>query len=455
MIDSAVVGNLLGWLVVIGIGVPLSIGLHEIGHLAPAKRFGIRCSQYFIGFGPTLWSRRFGETEYGVKAIPLGGYVRMLGMFPPKPGQAARADSTGRLGALIDAAREDVQREIGPEDADRLFYQRSVPKRIVVMLGGPAMNLLIAVFLLTGLVTVYGTSGLTTTISSVSQCVVPVSTDAATPQRETCTAADPQAPAAAAGLLPGDRIVAFAGAQITSWDQMRDAIRANGGKTVDVTVERAGERVSSTVTPMIDTRYVLDDAGNPVTGEDGAYLTTQVGFLGVSPEVGREPQPLSAVPGVVGQTLSGTAGVVLKIPEKMVGVAQAAFGSGERDLNGPISIVGVGRLAGEVGGAAGTAEQSIGWSDKIAFWLSIIASLNMALFVFNMIPLLPLDGGHVAGALWEGLRRQVARLRRRPDPGPVDVARALPLAYAVGSMLIVMSVLLIYADIVKPIRLTG
>jgi membrane-associated protease RseP (regulator of RpoE activity) len=146
--------------------------------------------------------------------------------------------------------------------------------------------------------------------------------------------------------------------------------------------------------------------------------------------------------------------VVFTIPQKMVGIAQAAFGSGVRDPNGPMSVVGVGRVAGEV---ANGQLLGVTGSDSARFvvLLSLIASLNLALFVFNLIPLLPLDGGHAAGALWEGLKRQVARLRGRPNPGYVDVAKALPVAYAVSIALIVMSALLIYADVVNPIKLGG
>ena len=452
----------------VAVGVAVSIALHEIGHLVPAKKFGVKVTQYMVGFGPTVWSRKRGETEYGLKWVPLGGYIRMIGMFPPKPGEDprfVRATSTGRMGMIVDQAvearanrrtglaeqaRRQSMDEVQPGDEGRVFYRLSAPRKVVVMLGGPTMNLVIAAVLLTVIVTGFGTAQTTTRLSSVSQCVLPV--DA--PLTATCAPSDPAAPAAAAGLRPGEVITSYAGRPVTSWDEVRTAIRAGGGAPVEIGV-RAPDGVTRevTLTPVVTDRPRVTREGVPVTGADGQLLTDRVGFLGVSPSTELVPQPVSEVPGVLWTGLSATAGVVLRIPQKMVGVAQAAFGSGERDPNGPVSVVGVGRFAGEV--ASAEAVEGYGNRERAADLLSLVASLNLALFVFNLIPLLPLDGGHVAGALWEGLRRTIARVRRRADPGPADVARLLPVAYVVSSALIVMSVLLIYADIVKPIRLGG
>jgi membrane-associated protease RseP (regulator of RpoE activity) len=443
----------LAGVLVIVVGVALSIALHEIGHLAPAKRFGVKCTQYMVGFGPTVWSTHRGETEYGIKAIPLGGYVRMVGMFPPIPGRPVRADTTGRWALIADQARQESRREIGDVPKERLFYAKPVWQRLIIMLGGPTMNLIIAVVLLTVVLVGYGLPEQTRTLGSVSQCVIPANAAA----DRTCAPSDTPAPAAAAGLRPGDTILSFNGTRVSSWEAVRAAIARAGGTTVQLGIRRDGQALIVPVKPVVNERFVLDGNGQPVVGSDGKRLTERVGFLGVTPTTQIVKQSVTAVPAVLGDYLKQTAGVVLRIPQKMVGVARAAFGSGERDPNGPISIVGVGRVAGEVassdGGGAGTTQATI--MDRFVGLLSLIMSLNLALFIFNLVPLLPLDGGHVAGALWEGLRRQIARLRHRPDPGPVDVARALPIAYGVASLLIGMSVLLIYADLVRPIRLGG
>jgi membrane-associated protease RseP (regulator of RpoE activity) len=440
----------LAGVLVIVLGVGLSIALHEIGHLVPAKRFGVKTTQYMVGFGPTVWSRKFGETEYGVKWIPLGGYIRMVGMFPPVPGRPVRADTTGRWSLLAEQARTESQREIGDVPKERLFYTKPVWQRLIIMLGGPTMNLVIAVVLLTLIMVGYGMPEQTTKLSSVSQCVIPASA----PAGRQCTPSDPAAPAAAADLKPGDTIVSFGGQPVSSWDEVRKQIAGSGGKTVQLGIERNGQSMTVPVTPVANERYVTDSDGLPVLGSDGKRLTERVGFLGVTPTSATVQQPISAVPGQLGDYLGRTAGVVLRIPQKMVGVAQAIFG-GERDPNGPISILGVSRVAGEVASAESPPDVTTTVMDRFVSLLSLIMSLNLALFIFNLIPLLPLDGGHVAGALWEGLRRQIAKVRQRPDPGPVDVARALPIAYGVASLLIGMSIVLIWADLVNPIKLNG
>ncbi|UOE46038.1 M50 family metallopeptidase [Agromyces larvae] len=429
--------------VIVALGIAVSIALHEIGHLVPAKAFGVKVTQYMIGFGPTVWSKRKGETEYGVKAIPLGGYISMIGMFPPAEGEHAAEDSTGFFRGLVQDARTSSAETITPGDEHRAFYRLPVWKRIIVMLGGPLMNLVLGVLLFGVLLMGIGIPGTTTTVDAVSECALP-----ATSERQTCEPGDPAAPGAAAGIRPGDRIVSIDGEPVSTWEQSTAIIRDHPDESLAVVVERDGAEVALEVTPMLSERYALDDRGQVITDASGDPQTVQAGFVGITSSVQRVQQPITAVLPAVGEQTAGVAGVIINLPQRMIDIANAAFGPGERDPNGPMSIVGAGRVAGEVAAA-----DQLGLADKAAGLVGILASLNIALFVFNLIPLLPLDGGHIAGALWEAIRRGFAKLARRPDPGPVDLAKLMPVTLAVVIVLGAMSALLIYADLVKPVTL--
>ncbi|GAA1841745.1 M50 family metallopeptidase [Agromyces salentinus] len=439
---QSVLPFILGVVVVV-IGLAVSIALHEIGHLVPAKLFGVKVTQYMIGFGPTLWSRRRGETEYGVKAIPLGGYISMIGMFPPAKGEQVHADSTGFFKGLVQDARDSSQESITPGDEQRAFYLLPVWKRIIIMFGGPFMNLVLAVVLFGVLLMGFGVAQSTTTVASVNACVLP-----ATSERQTCESGDPAAPGAEAGLKPGDTIVSIDGEPVTSWEQSTAIIRGNPGEALAVVIERGGDEQTLTVTPALSERYVVGDDGKVVTDDAGEPVTVDVGFVGIGPTVARVQQPATAVLPAIGENIAGVAGIIVNLPQRMIDVANAAFGPEERDPNGPLSVVGVGRVAGEV-----AATDQLASVDKVAGLIGILGSLNIALFVFNLVPLLPLDGGHIAGALWEAIRRGFAKLFGRPDPGPVDMAKLMPLTLGVVVILGAMSALLIYADLVKPVQL--
>ncbi|MGG5751328.1 M50 family metallopeptidase [Zafaria sp. Z1313] len=446
---------------IVAVGIAVSIALHEVGHLVPAKLFGVRVPQYMVGFGKTVWSFKRGETEYGFKALPLGGYVSMIGMYPPatvpagRPGageEVVRQSSTGMFQQLADDARKAAAEQLQPGDENRMFYKLPVWKRIIIMLGGPLMNLLIACALIAVLVSGFGTVQSTTRVSEVYQCVV---SDAEQAQRaeagqEACQPGDPEAPAFAAGLRPGDVVTSIDGVPVRlwDWDRLTERIRAGAGQETTITYERDGRELAGTITPLLTERPALDINGRAVVAPDGTVETVQVGFVGMGSEQLLMTLPVTEVPGLVGQNVRAVADVVLDLPARMAAVARAAFTDAPRDVNGPMSVVGVGRIAGEV-----SAMEEIPLQNRFSTLLGLIASLNVALFVFNLIPLLPLDGGHIAGALWEALRRGFAKLFRRRDPGPVDIAKLLPLTYVVAAMLLGMGVLLIYADIVKPVQL--
>ena len=438
--------EVLGWLIFL-VGIGFSIGLHEVGHLLPAKAFGVKVTQYMVGFGPTVWSRHRGETEYGVKVVPLGGYIRMIGMYPPAPGSDGtmlRASTTGRFSALIDDARKQSLEEVTPDAVDRVFYKLPVRKRIVVMLGGPTMNLVLAFLLFTIVLCGIGLQTATNRVGAVVPCV-PTATnvDGAKAADGSC-APSTATPAVVGGLRVGDRIVSFAGTPVSTWEEEQAAIKAAPSGDVPVVVERDGREVTLTIPVATAVRPVYDANGAPT----GATETRN--FVGISPALERQTVAVSAVPGYVWTLTTASVEKIVTLPARMWDLVRQTFTDEPRDQNGIVGIVGAGRITGEA-----VALQNTPVLDKTAFVLGLLAGLNLFLFLFNLVPLLPLDGGHVAGALWESVKRGWARLRHRPDPGPVDIAKALPLTYAMSIALVLMGAITVLADLIKPITLGG
>lgn len=423
--------------------IGLSIALHEMGHLLPAKRFGVKVTDYMIGFGPTVWSSVRGETRYGLKAIPVGGFIRMIGMLPPSPDGTHRSMSTGRFAAMVDDARRQSAEEIGPGDEDRTFYRLPVRRRMVIMLGGPTMNLLFAFVLFAILLMGVGLPTPSLEVSSVGTCLPTATQPTGQPLPSgQCPTGSAPAPAAEAGFEPGDVIVAIDGQPVVDWTEATDWIRAHPGETTVVRVDRAGEPTDLTVTIAEATRPVYDDMGN----ETGEVATS--GYIGLAPGSVWEAQSWTTVPAYMWDITVRSVQALVSLPIRLYElVTQTLLGGGDRALDSPVSVVGVSRLGGDVAAM----DQPI--RAKVATFLGLAASLNLFLFLFNLLPILPLDGGHVAGAAYEGVRRWLARVAGRPDPGPVDVARLLPVAYVVAGLLLAMAVVVIWADLVKPISL--
>lgn len=424
-------------IVVFFFGLLASIALHELGHFSFAKLFGVRTPQFMVGFGPTMWSWRRGETEYGIKWIPLGGYIRMIGMLPPRkadgPGMVRRY-STGQWRSLIESARGAALEEVGPGDTDRVFYGKTWWQRVLIMLAGPFMNLVLAFLFIGVALMAIGELTPQPVIGVVTKCIVP-----ANQANRPCRPGDQPTPAARAGLRAGDRVLAFDGRQIHAYDQLQKLIRGSGDRTVAMEIRRGGSHLTVNV-PI---------AKNRVASLTDPNKTEIAGFLGINPTAERQRQGPTVVASRMGQLTTATVGSLVNLPKRMVGVWNAAFGHQRRDPNGPIGVVGASRIGGEI---AASSEPGL---DKLGFFLTTLGTVNFAIGVFNLVPLLPLDGGHVAGALWEAIKRGGARLARRPDPGHVDVAKLLPLTYAMAILLITMGALLIYADLVNPIRLNG
>lgn len=426
-------------IVIFFIGILLSVAWHELGHFTTARWFGIKVPEFFVGFGKTVWSRKVGETEYGIKMIPAGGYVRMIGMIPPAKGtgKLGRSRRTGPFQGLMDDARQQSAMDVLPEDVDRQFWMRAPWKRIIVMLAGPFMNLILAVMLFAVVLMGIGVQQEGTQVGSVSACVLPASA----PVDASCPAGAAPTPAADAGFRAGDRIVGLNGQSFGPNDgrALREAIRVAAGPGV-VTVERDGQRQDLPVN-------VIE---NQVADFNNRNATVSAGFLGVGLLPGEYVQQnVGAVADEMGRIISLTGEKIVELPSRVPALFGAAFMGEERDREGPVGIVGASRLGGEI------LAQEYPLRAELSFFLTLLAAVNISLFLFNLLPIPPLDGGQIFPAIWEAIKRNACRLLGRPDPGPVDVAKLLPVAYVVALVFIAWSGMLLVADVINPVRLSG
>lgn len=411
-------------LLVLLVGLLISVALHELGHLVPAKKFGALVPEYWVGFGPTIFSKQIKGTRYGMKWLLLGGYVRILGMFAPGKKTYNRR---GQL-TLAAEARDQSSEEIAAAREDgatgKPFYQLGTGQKLTIMFGGPLMNLVLAFVFTMIAVMALGWQVPTTTVSQVSATQSELGLDSSS-----------AAPAASAGIEPGDKIVAWSVQDQTitpgSWEELTAAIANTGTKEAEVTLERDGNQIITHLVP------VLDAQGEPK--------------VGITPTMARQRGSLGDAASQTWDMTTGTVAALGSLPASLWNLATSMFTDAPRDPNGALSVVGVARIAGDV--TALDSGTGVTFADRAAMLLSLLASLNIALFIFNLIPLPPLDGGHIAGALWGGAKNTWARLRHRPRPKPVDTARMVPLTYAVFGVLMVMTVILVVADFVKPLQL--
>ena len=393
---------LLGWVIFVA-ALLISIMLHEAGHFVTAKKFHMKVTQFFVGFGQTLWSTTRGETEYGVKALPFGGFVKITGM----------------------TALEDVD----PRDEPRSFRRQPGWQRAIVLAAGSFMHFALAFFLLIVLALGVGLANDNSTkIGAVSPCVPATLTafDNGSCQHNTSVS-----PAMAAGIRDGDKIIAIGGQRVRNWTQLGAAIRAQPeGKPVAITVLRAGRRLVLHAVPV------------GVPGRAGSYLG--IGNAATFQRLG----PLSAISyagSTFSQVLVGSVSAVGHLPAAIPDLF--AKNRAHTPAGQVSSVVGVGGITAQVVAAKDS------WKIKVAYVLLIVISLNIFVGLFNLLPLLPLDGGHLAVVIYEQIRSWIARIRRRPDPGLVDMRKLLPLSVGVFALLVGFGLLLIMADLVNPVHI--
>jgi membrane-associated protease RseP (regulator of RpoE activity) len=379
----------------------VAIFLHEAGHFVTAKLFGMKVERFFLGFGPTLWSFRRGETEYGIKALPLGGFCKIAGMSPYE------SDSN-----FLEEDRSARRRQPGPvapplpppTPPSRQFRNKPAWQRAIVLAAGSFTHFVVAI-LLTWVVLVaigIGTGRPTTTIQNTVA---------------TTNSGDP-APAQAAGLRAGDRIVAVDGRRVATFDELRAALANKAGEQVEITFVRDGQEQSRTLR---------------AAEEDGR------GFIGFRPaEETRRFGVLAAVPrsadlfwDTTVATVKGLGGLVTGIADRVSAPPPApGAGGGGGGETGPIGIVGISRLAG----------QAVA-NNQWAIFVAILIQLNIVVGVFNLLPLPPMDGGYLAFVVWQVVTRR-----------EVDLRKVVPVAALIVGLLVMLTVGLVWLDITNPIQ---
>ncbi len=410
---------LLG-VVLFALAIFISVCLHEAGHMGTAKAFGMKVTRYFAGFGPTLWSFRRGETEYGLKAVPLGGFVKIVGMTP----------------------QDD---DVAPEDQPRAMWRYPLWKRTVVMSAGSATHFVlgfVVLWITLFLVGVPNPDALDINKQPATITVAPcvVSSEDA----PGCTASDPPSPAKLAGLQDGDVITGFNGKPIKTYDDLQKAIRSANYAPADLTYQRDGRTEQATVYLVPASRRPLDQQDNPNAKPVDVPALGVIYKVppGVPTTVTYGPVDSLRQSGIyTGRVFAAMGGAIGRIPEKIPALWNSLSGK-PRDPNTPISVVGASRLGGE------TVEHGAWW-----LFLNILITLNFFVGVFNLLPLLPLDGGHIAIAWFERLRSWIYARLHRPDPGRVNYLKLMPFTYAVILIFGGFTVLTVAADIVNPITI--
>ncbi len=397
-------------IVLFALAITASIALHEAGHMFTARAFGMRVRRFFVGFGPTLWSVKRGGTEYGIAALPFGGFCDIAGMTAMDP--------------------------VTEEEAPHAMVKKPAWQRIAVLSGGIVMNILIGVVIIFGVAV---SSGIRNPYADFTPKVGQVVCVADQVDEKTLAECSGPGPAGQAGVQVGDTLVAVDDEPIETFADLRTYVAQRPGEMVALEVERGGSSQS------IDVPVARVERIDPSTGE-----RIDVGAVGIAAapvkDAVKQFGPVEAVPAAAkftGQMLRASVDGLMAFPGKIPGVVASIFG-GERDIEGPISVIGASRTGGEL-------VERDQWP---AFWM-MLASLNFFLALFNLVPLPPLDGGHIAVVIYEKIRNALRRLRGLPPAGPANYEKLMPLTYFMAALLLVVGVLVMAADVVNPVNLFG